>query len=160
MPAAGGSKSIAFEKGLAEGLRERSTTEVRSGGGGVSHTLSVAGTSTEVKEVVGTPTEEKAAGNASFGEKDFATAAKHYSNAIKQLGEQSANPLETAEVRGCSLSRHGVCAFATHVRIGVSLATDAQGMPTQPRCVLPAPWRYGRRGARLFGSARQRPNQC
>ena len=61
MPAPTGSRSIACVEGMEEGLRGRSTTEVRTGGGGVAHTLSIAGTDTEVKEVIGTPSEEKTA---------------------------------------------------------------------------------------------------
>jgi hypothetical protein len=88
---------------MEEGIKGRTTTEVRSGGGGVAHSLSFAGRDTEVKDAVGTPAEEKAAGNTSFAVKDFAAAEKHYSKAIEQLEAQSADPA-AAEVRATHAS--------------------------------------------------------
>ena len=106
MPAPTGSRSIACVEGMEEGLRGRSTTEVRTGGGGVAHTLSIAGTDTEVKEVIGTPSEEKTAGNTAFAAKDFAVAEKHYSKAIAQLEGKASQP-QAVEVRATRTGRHG-----------------------------------------------------
>ena len=93
-------------EGMEEGLRGRSTTEVRTGGGGVAHTLSIAGNETEAKEVIGTPAEEKTAGNAAFAAKDFAAAEKHYSKAIAQLEGKVSQP-QAAEVRAARIGCNG-----------------------------------------------------
>jgi hypothetical protein len=102
----GGSKSIAFNQGRHEGFKERATAEVRTGGGGVAHTFSVAGSDSRTEAApVGTPIEEKAAGNASFAERDFVAAEKHYSHAIKQL-EAGSGGADTAEMlKVCQLNR-------------------------------------------------------
>ena len=90
MPAGGGSKSAALLAGREEAFKERahkerSTVELRNGGGGVAHSLSTPGTNTAPAPKIGTPLEEKQAGNALFAGKEFAAAAKRYSQAIVQL---------------------------------------------------------------------------
>ena len=134
MPAAGGSRSIACVQGMEEGVKGRTTTEVRSGGGGVAHTLSFAGRDTEVKEAVGTPAEEKASGNASFAAKDFTAAEKHYSKAIEQLEAQSSDPA-AAEVRAIH-SRSNGCVRPQQTRPRV-LRSPASSHLTR---TVVAPW--------------------